>query len=251
MEAPQKPYREGLAGDLRDLRSKEKREQAKTLLTISKETERYKTAQEERQVRFSIPTEQASSNESREASAVEHAFELIKTHPDFDYVIKVNGKPFGTRQSKYDFGTKGWRTLYFNKNDQDIAWANGPTESQYSVSTAAAQNSPLNTFSFEADRGEGPEAGWYLRFKGWVAFRAPAENSFTEEHRPGLFLAYILRCPATQVALEAAGEPMKEYLLHPDTDEAKVFFTNLFDRCNQAWIPEYWEFVKQITAPAA
>ena len=42
---------------------------------------------------------------------------------------------------------------------------------------------------------------------------------------------------------ELPEQKLKEYISKPETEEAKKFFGNLFNKANQEFIPDYWNFV--------
>lgn len=242
-----KAYRKGLAADLTDLRRKgiEDQNKATDFLNLAKETERYQAAKEAHSAERRLEVETGESRESHEDAAVDRAIELIKTNPAVQYLVTLNGRPYGAKDTHRR--PAGFKDFYFDKAQgklvEDTVGGKG-----YGVDYNQQARPGVFEFSAEPDRIHASGGGYITvgKYRVFMTFVAPVGNEFTNEHRPGLGFASALRIDDLNI-IEACGDgDLSNYLTHPETDSARAFFLRLVDKMNSENIPEYWNFVKSL-----
>ncbi len=176
--------------------------------------------------------------ENLEQKVVNRAFELIKTNPNFEYVLSINGNLTGRGE------TIGQQDYHYNQKEGVIEKSFDSNE--YAVLDIDTLHTKLTPFvpKFETynwkRRLDNKE---FIHYIYRLAFNGRTENKFTTDHRPGVHISTGLRIPKDKNVLEECGEEkLKEYLQNPHSEEAKKFFGKLFVRCNEEFIPDYWKF---------
>ncbi len=191
-----------------------------------------------------------NSQESFEQKALQEAFELVKNNPNFQYAVSINGNLFGKGE------LIGAKTYFFDQNSKKLldGYSKRPSldYGQYQEHPNIqpkqfANNSgnliPFNPY-FEYLDSERKSDGKQIRdFIYRFAFNAQEANSFTNEPRPGTNISMALSIVREQKTLDSCTEEkLKQYLLRPFEEESQKFFQSFFIKCNQEFIPEYWNF---------
>lgn len=183
------------------------------------------------------------SNENNlEQQRVEKIFELVKTNPNFKYVVSVNGNLLGKGE------IDGQKDFHFDQNSHRIELSStGFNESEYAVLDNNNLLKPLKEGEARFDvenwkrKLDGKE---FIHYIWRLAFNGRSENKFTKDPRPGVHISTALRVlKDKKIFGELSDEKLKEYMSNPKTSEAKKFFGELFQKANQEFIPDYWNFV--------
>lgn len=164
--------------------------------------------------------------------------ELVKTNPDFQYAVSINGNLTGQGDTmgQYDF--------HFNQKNQKVEW-NKSFNDEYAILDIDSLHKSLKEGDKRFDvydwkNSQGKEFRHYI----WrLAFNGRKENKFTTDLRPGVHISTALRVLKDQKIFNELGEQkLKEYLAK-DTSESRKFFGEFLSKCNQEFIPDYWNFV--------
>ncbi len=186
--------------------------------------------------------EKNKSSENLEQKTLNRALELVKTNPDFEYVVSINGNLDGRGE------TIGQQDYHFDQGTQKVVRSSvADNSSEYlGLDYNNLKNPDLIPFkpNFEIKdwkrKFDGKEFRHYIYR---LAFNPKTENKFTNDHRPNVHISTALRVSKDKKIFDECGdEKLKEYLAK-DTPEARKFFGQFFSKCNEEFILEYWQFV--------
>lgn len=176
-----------------------------------------------------------------ENERVEKMLNLIKTNPDFMYAVSINGNLSGKDRNEIN----GQKDLHYDQKKGIIEQSYD--SNKYAVLDIDTLHKKLVPFKPDFEvynwkrKLDGKE---FIHYIYRLGFNGRTENGFTTDPRPGVHISTALRILKDKKVLEECGEEkMKEYLQNPQSEEAKKFFGNLFNKANQEFIPDYWNFV--------
>lgn len=191
-------------------------------------------------MKFDQPLEQNENN--LEGQRIDRMLDLIKTNPNFEYVVSINGNLSGKGE------IDGQKDFHFDQKNRNIKISStGFDESEYAI---LDNNNLTNRLKEGETRFEIKD--WKRKLDGKefrhfiyrLAFNGRTENKFTTDLRPGVNISTALRVVIdNKIFDELPDQKLKEYISKPETGEAKKFFGDLFHKANQEFISDYWNFV--------
>jgi len=187
---------------------------------------------------------------------VSKTVELIKYNPNLVFLLSGNGNVLGNRGKD-----RGQEDYYFDKKQQKLIALNETTAKMYQSLDRPESDIPgkksgerlelfkpyWNTFSAVSYNSSNEKITRPLTV---ASVRLPfipsnKNNPFTDESgRPGVHLSFGLIYPNNKPEIFDSfnNKKIEEYLKNPNTDEAKKYLGNVFSKCAEQWIPEYWKF---------
>ena len=185
------------------------------------------------------PNINENSQENLEQKTLNKAFELVKTNPDFEYMVSINGNLDGRGET---IGQQDYR--YDQKNGSVEPNFNSDEYLNLDIDTLhtkLAHFVPKFEIKDWKRKSDGKEFRHYIYRLG---FNAKTVNKFSTDHRPGVHISTALRVLKDKKIFDECGDQkLKEYLANQDTPEARKFFGQFFSKCNAEFIPSYWQFV--------
>lgn len=166
-----------------------------------------------------------------EQKRLERMLEFVKTNPDFQYRVSINGNLDGQGE------TNGQKEFHFDQNKKELVM-----DSYDNNSLDDFRNIPRKQGGTVFEIVDDKQFRHYV----WrLGFNARSVNKFTMEHRGGTHISTALRVLRdNKIFNELGEEKLKEYLTK-DTPESRKFFGQFLTKCNQEFIPDYWNFVME------
>ena len=161
----------------------------------------------------------------------ERMLELVKTNPDFQYMVSINGNLKGQGEMN------GQKEFHFDQKSQTIV----SSDSDYGYSSLDnPKNIPRKQGGSVFEIVDDKEFRHYV----WrLGFNAISKNNFTTEHRGGTHISTALRVLKDKKIFDELGEEKLKEFLTKDTPESRKFLGEFLSKCNQEFIPDYWNFV--------
>ena len=180
-----------------------------------------------------------------ENERIEKMFNLIKTNPNFMYAVSINGNLSGKDRNEIN----GQKDFHYDQKTGKIELSStGFNSSEYAcLDYNNVRNPKLIPFKPKFEIYD-----WKRKFDGKefrhfiyrLGFNGRTENGFTRDLRPGVHISTALRVlKDNKIFDELPEQKLKGYISKPETEEAKKFFRNLFNKANHEFIPDYWNFV--------
>lgn len=194
--------------------------------------------------------ENNKSPENLEQKIVQEAFDLVKSNPNFQYAVSINGNLAGKGELNgavtyfFDQDSKEMISGYNKRPSLDYGkYDEHPNIQPKQFANNSGNLIPFNPYFEYLDSKRESDDKQIRDFIYRFAFNAQEANSFTMEHRPGTNISMALSIVREQKTLDyCTEEKLKQYLLKPFEEESQKFFQAFFVKCNQEFISDYWKF---------